>query len=412
MTRCINIDWLEVYGHEIQDGQTRDADFYRGQGLEVLARDYGTRQYEQMFTIMDDCGEKWIEVRRKPKGLQSVTGFSVLDEGSCHIRLCNRTCYATNAASIMQQFCDKYGIIISRISRIDICLDFERFDSGDDPQKFINRYLKGIYSKINQSNVRANGKDLWDGRFWNSLSWGAEKSQITTKIYNKTLEISERRDKPYIRQAWASCGLVDDFIELNKRNKEGEIYHPQIWRIEFSIKSSVKKWYIIEDVHTSKKKIRSIHHTLEQYSDREKLMQHFAGLVHHYFHFKKFIRNQRKDRCPDKVLFDFSQLNTFYEVQHIATANTNSRTIETLKHRLCAYKLKHPHGEEAKAIDAVLEIIQSDLLKESASSAQCRNELLALQRLITRRITGNFQTTFNDELNIIEALTNLDTILF
>lgn len=412
MTRCINIDWLEIYGHEIQDGETRNAEYYRGRGLEVLVRDYGTRQYEEMFTIMDECGEKWIEVRRQPKGLQSITGFSVLDAGSCHIRLCNRTCYATNAASIMMEFCDKYGIIISRISRIDICLDFERFDSGDDPQKFINRYLKGIYSKINQCNVRANGKDLWDGRFWNSLSWGAEKSQITTKIYNKTLEISERRDKPYIRQAWASCGLVDDFIELTKRHKDGTIYHPQIWRLEFSIKSSVKKWYVIEDVHTNKKKIQSIHHTLEQYTDRNKLMQHFAGLVHHYFHFKKFIRDQRKDRCPDKVLFDFSQINTFYEVQHVATAKTTNNAIETLKHRLTAYKLHHPFGAEAKAIDAVLKIIQSDMLKNAASSPQCRNELIALQQLITRRLTGNYETTFDAELDIIEALTNLETTIF
>lgn len=412
MTRCINIDWLEVYAHEIQDNIERNAAFYESRGLQVECRPYGTRQYEEMFTIMDEWNEKWIEIRRKPKGLQTQTGFSLLDEGSCHVRLCNRTCYSMNPAQIMIQFCEQYGLIISRISRLDICLDFEKFDSGDEPQKFINRYLQGRYSKINQANIRANGKDLWDGRAWNSLSWGAEKSQVTTKIYNKTLELAERKDKPYIRQAWASAGLITDFVEMTKQKPDGTTYKPQIWRLEFSIKSSVKKWYVIEDVHTSKRKIRSIHHTLEEYQTKDQLMQHFAGLCGHYFFFKHFQQGQRKDRCKDKTLFDFSQVNTFYEVQHIATAKTPSCALQTLKSRLLNYRLTHSIGAEAEAIDAVLNIIRTDELHNAASSPENLTELMLMQSIISRAIAKKPCQSIEDERKFIESIVNLQHRLF
>lgn len=412
MTRCINIDWLEVYAHELPDGTQRDPDYFISRGFEVREREYGTRQYEQMFTLYDTIGEPILEIRRLPKGLKTMTGFSLLDEGSCHIRLVNRTCYATDAAQILLNFCDKYGYIISRISRIDICMDFEKFDTGDDPQKFINRYLQGRYSKINQSNIRANGKDMWDGRYWNSLSWGSLTSQVSTKIYNKTLEIAERKDKPYIRQAWAACGLVDDFIELTKRAKDGTIYKPQIWRLEFSIKSSVKKWYIIEDVHTSKKKIRSIHHTLDQYTDRQKLMQHFAGLCNHYFHFKHFEQNQRKDRCKDKTLFYFDQIDTFYEVQHVAANATKHDTLTALKSRLILYKAQKATTSDVKAIDEVLRMIHDDEIQKASTTPQCHDELMALQMYISRRLNHQFTPSIEAELNFIKSITSLPDKLF
>lgn len=412
MNRCVNIDWLEVYAHEMQDGTTRDAEYFRSLGFDVAERDYGTRQYEQMFTILDQFSEPWIEVRRVPKGLKTTTGFSVLDEGSCHLRLSNRTCYAQNAAQIMIDFTERYGYIVSRISRLDICLDFEFFDYGDDPQKFLSRYLKGKYSKINQANVSAHGKDLWDGRAWNSLSWGAEKSQVTTKFYNKTLEITERKDKPYIRQAWASCGLVDDFINLTKRDKDGKIYCPQIWRLEFSIRSSVKRWYVIEDVHTAKKKLRSIHHTLDQYTDRKKLLEHFAGLVNHYFHFKMYVEGQRKDRCPDKRLFMFSDVDRFYEVEHLATAHANNSALDSLEKRLEHYKLVHASAKDAPAIDAVLNLIRSDKLKNYSGSLASRNELLLLQQLIGIRMNRGHANSLDQDIEFVKSLLSLEDKIF
>lgn len=412
MTRCVNIDWLEVYAHEIDADQPRDADYFRALGFSVNERPYGTRQYEEMFTILDNFGEGWIEVRRKPKGLKTTTGFSVLDEGSCHIRLCNRTCYCKPAAQIMIEFCDTHRFVISRISRLDICLDFEYFDYGDNPQDFLNRYLKGRYSKINQANISAHGKDLWDGRFWNSLSWGSPVSQVGTKFYNKTMELNDKKDKPYIRQAWAAAGLVNDMTTLEKIGKDGKLYKPDIWRLEFSIKSSTKKWYVVEDTTTAKKKLRSIHHVLDDYVSDELLMRHFVGLVDHYFHFKMFIPGQRKDRCPDKRLFNFTSYDTYYQVEHVSTARSDKRPLDTLRNRLLSFKLKHPTGPDARAIDAVLDIIKTDILNSTANSLEARNEQMLLQNLIATRLHRGNANSLTDDIDFIKSLLTLDSKIF
>ena len=119
--------------------------------------------------------------------------------------------------------------------------------------------MAGRYSKINQANISAHGLDQWDGREWNSISWGAKKSMVTTRFYNKTMELKQVHDKPYIRQAWYLCGLVDDWNTLEKKRRDGTTYKPQIWRVEFAIKSSTKKWFVVEDYNGDRKRIKSLH---------------------------------------------------------------------------------------------------------------------------------------------------------
>ena len=412
IVRCINIDWLEVYAHEMLDGQPRDAEYFRTLGFSVLERDYGTRIYEQMFTILDNHGEAWIEVRRLPKGLNTVTNFSVLDEGSCHLRLCNRTCYFPHAAQIMIDFCDRYGFIVSRISRLDICLDFEKFDSGDNPQDFLYRYLKGRYSKINQANIHAHGKDMWDGRAWNSLSWGAHKSMIGTKFYNKTLELTEVHDKPYIRQAWLVAGLIDNFTEMTRHRPDGSVYKPDIWRLEFSIKSSVKKWFVIEDLSGKKKQLRSIHHTLQDYTTPELLFEHFRGLTEHYFHFKYFEQGQRKDRCKDKVLFIWEEMPRYYKVDSVAAAKPVINPLERLRRRLEEYIMTHSDKSAITAAKSLLEAVKSEILRKQAGSEDTRQEILILQQLISRRIHGDDGHTLDEDIRNIESYMNLEQELF
>ena len=208
MSRCVNIDWLECYCLEDAIGFPHNADYFRAKGWEVVEREYGTPMYREMFTLYDHYGEPFVEVRRSPKSDGRTNG--IFDSYSSHVRLANRTCYMNQAARILDRFLDENGFHFQRISRIDICLDFERFDFGDDPQKFIQRFMAGRYSKINQANISAHGLDQWDGRFWNSLSWGSKSSMVTTKLYNKTMELRQVHDKPYIRQAWQAAGLVDD----------------------------------------------------------------------------------------------------------------------------------------------------------------------------------------------------------
>ncbi len=388
VTRCINIDWLEVHCLEPFD-VPRDPQFFLNQGWQVSVRPYGTRFYTQMFTLLFPDGERFLEIRRAPSSGNSQSAAQYFEPNSVSIRLCNRTCYFKGAAKILDEFIVQQGFEFRRISRIDIALDFEKFDSGDDPQKFLHRYLNGAYSKINQGNIRANGKDLWDGRFWNSLAWGSPKSQIGTKFYCKTLEIREAKDKPYIRQVWASAGLVDDFIQLTKKGKDGAYYKPDIWRVEFSIMSSVKRWFVMEHDELGNPKKQSVPNILSYYYSDTQLLNVFASLASHYFHFKHFEAGQRKDRCKDKVLFNFTSQDQFFKVEKLATERPADIQLIRLKARLELYKQTHFDAEVRKAVDILVHTLNEELLKKSAVRPYDQDEVGILRQLIALRISNH-----------------------
>lgn len=383
--RCINIDWLEVHALEPVDSP-RTPEFFQKIGWEVAVRPYGTRFYTQMFTLIFPDGERFLEIRRAPSSGQSSKAAQFFEINSVSIRLCNRTCYFREAAKLLDEFLVEYGFEFRRISRIDIALDFARFDSGDDPQRFLDRYLKGKYSKINQANVRAYGKDMWDGRFWNSLAWGSPKSQIGTKFYCKSMEIREAKDKPYIRQAWASAGLVDDFIQLTKKASDGTYYQPTIWRVEFSIMSSVKRWFVMEHDAQGQPCKRSVPNILCHYYTDVQLLNVFASLVAHYFHFKYFEAGQRKDRCRDKELFRFTEQDYFYKVEKLATEKPQDKAIIRLIARLTEYRMTHFEQSVRKAVDLLLNALNEERLRKSAVRPYDQDEVGLLRELLALRI--------------------------
>lgn len=354
IVRCVNLDWLEC--HCLEPDEPRDVKYFASRGFIVTPRDYGTRIYNEMFTVCDQRGNPCIEVRRSPKS-------PIHSEWECHLRLVNAYCYVDGAAQLMQDFIDQHGFIFNRISRVDVCLDFPRFDYGDDPAKFIDRYLRGRYSKINQANIHAHGTDRWNGRDWNSLSWGSPSSDIGTKMYNKTLElydpITKKFGKPHIRFAWLQAGLIDDW---NNCTLKGELQ--QIWRVEFSIRSGKKKWFKIE-LNGQHKNYQSIHNTLDVYDTRPKMLTIFASLANHYFHFKRFVPNQRKDRCPDKPLFNWTGHQLFYKLGKDAPKATSKidKPLETLINKIRLYRETHSQKTIIDACNVLIQAMQEETFK-------------------------------------------------
>ena len=303
--RILNIDWLEIYCIE-QIDEPRDAEFFRKQGFEVIERDYGTPIYKEMFTICDN-GNPYIEIRRNPYSLKSMGG--IMQDGSCHIRLCNESCYHDNPIDEMRTFILTYDFVYKSIARIDICLDFNTFDNGWTPQRFINSYMRSNISKVNQTNVSCHGSDNWDGRSFNSLKWGAVTSPISTKLYNKTLEMKQGEDKSYIRQWW-QCG--GDFVGMAIKPEDvtGLDMTKEVWRLEFSIKAQAQA----RKRKSGNEEKFTLH--LFDYDTKEKLWQRFCELYEMYFDFRKkeYVYDEKKQErhlkrkydCKRIKLFDFS----------------------------------------------------------------------------------------------------------
>lgn len=400
MKRCINIDWLEVFCYEEDANVPQDAEFYESKGYRVSRREYGTRVYQQMFTIYDMHDVPMIEVRRKPLSVLDKTG-GLFDERACHIRMTNAYCYIDNPIDVLRQFLAMYNYTLVRIFRIDVALDFTQFDKGDDPQKFLKRYVSGKYSKVNQTNVSAHGSDKWEHREWQSISWGKPKSMISTKFYCKSIEMQQVKDKPYIRQAWWMCGLVDNPITMTKTNNDGTTYKPLVWRVEFSIKSSAKKWYIIERADTRKQTNIAMPHTLDIYDTKTKLLQVFASLANHYFHFKIFEEGKRKDRCKDKILFDFSYMDAFYKVDRIASHTPTKTTTQRLIDALLQLKERTIDNDVSKACQKIVESLRRTQVNEFAGVHMSPDEILTLQHLIAMQSDSHNTHTIEENMQTI-----------
>lgn len=389
-SRCVNIDWLEVHCLE-PISEPRDPDYYRSLGWFVTEREYGTRVYEQMFTLDGSDYQPFIEVRRKPKssGLKGI-----LQPNECHLRLVNRSCYFDDAAAKMAAFIQENGYEFRRISRIDICLDFEKFDTGDDPQKFVRRYLANKYRKINQCHISAHGKETWSELSFNSLSWGALTSDIGTKFYNKTIELydvhSKTYKKPYIRQAWAMAGLIDDVHNVTKKRPDGSIYTPQIWRLEFSIRSSVRRWFKIE-LNGNERQYQSIRNTLSMYDDRGKLLTIFASLVAHYFRFKYYEPDKRKDRCKDKELFRFTEQQTIYKLDtdRLLASKRGMNPFRSLLIKLVSYRTTCSDEKIRELCGILIRHMEQQDEMYDLNNPFSREELHALQWALGQRASGN-----------------------
>ena len=405
--RCINIDWLECYCLE---PSVHNADYFRSCGYQVNEREYGTRQYTQMFTILDKDGHGFIEVRRQPVA-SALAGRSrgIFSPFSCHLKLCNRYCYADNAVDLYADFLYKHGYAVQRIFRLDIALDFEKFDDGTDPKKFLLRYLEGKFTKVNQGNISAHGADRWESRDWNSISWGAPSSMVSTKMYLKTLELKQAKDKPYIRYAWWCAGLVDDWDTLTKRSEDGTVYQPDIWRIEFSIKSSARGWFLVFDNNGKKPQKLAYEHTLDAYDTREKLIAAFTNLCKHYFHFKRYEEGKRKDLCADRVLFKFDG-STTYSLDKLMTDQPRDNSISSLRHRIEQYRITHFDAEVRKACDTLLSQLQQESIRNACPSFQ-QGEAELLQRLIARRMTLPHES-LSESIRTIEAMLDIQDTLF
>ena len=387
--RCINLDWLEVTALE-PISQPHDPDYFRACGLVVSCRDYGTRVWSEVFTIEGSDGMPFVEVRRKPKS--EVIACNVV-----HLRFVNRVCYFPDAAQVMTNFLEAYNYEFHSIYRVDVCLDFEYFDHGDKPADFMRRFMAGRYAKINQANIHAHGSDDWSGRVWNSVSWGAPSSDIGTKFYNKTLElydpITKQYTKPYIRQAWQECGLVDDYVTVTKKKEDGTLYHPEIWRVEFSIRSSVKKWFTMK-LDGNEKAYQSIQNTLDMYVGRDRLLVLFAALAQHYFHFKYSLKTYkfyeeghtsgyavRKDRCPDKILFEWKSINETYKVakEAVSGSGSPSRQLITLLARLKQFRDTTINVEIKQSCTIIIDYLENRVRQEDTSCPLSKEEISALQ---------------------------------
>lgn len=384
--KCINLDWLSVYCLEPK-GYVMNAAYYKKLGWSVEEREYGTPQYREKFTLMNGR-HPFLEIERNPYSLKQNGG--IFEPESCHIRLANRTLYQPNPVQQLTNFIIKYGYEYKGISRVDVCCDLTIFDNGMKPQDLANKYMKDKIWKVHQSKIDAHssdGDDSWripihlgahgretkTGRTWNSLKWGSPKSALSTKLYNKTLELETNTGKFYIKDAWVKSGLCElqkvRYEYRNPKTKEIEIRSKQIsvvpgtainqeipieeakkidiWRVEFSMNSEGRKWIDLGDNHI-------VDLSLNAFDNLDSLAATFFTCSEWLFCFiyAKWITQgstrmkERTNRCKKLQLFNTKFLHSHYKPQRQTEMEDPSRTEKIMMYRLIA-KSKDKNLSEA-----------------------------------------------------------------
>lgn len=280
---CVSVDWLEFscYGNDIPVGNY----VIDGRQYQVVDSDKHTRTFKNLRYLLYH-GIKYASIRQNPRS-------SALKQGLTLIKLSNRVLYSTEYVRLSYALMRYFHLQFKGISRIDIAYDCNTFFDGRNPAKFVHDFLfkdpasvGGIY--------RANGKQFsaygtrtsCSASKITSIKFGSDNSDVCSYMYDKTIELNEVKDKPWIREMWQKNGLISD-----------EKHH--VWRSEISIKASGKN---LVNLDTGELFALSPHY-LTHYDNIVKLFHFYADK---YFDFRQSTGQKNKRHYRKVELFDTS----------------------------------------------------------------------------------------------------------
>lgn len=203
MQSIISIDYLQLYC---------DATYLDyAEEFTAEAKDYGTKNFEILEEIYLQ-GSLFATVQRKPRS-------KILQPYAAIIKFENSLLYYTDAQLIITNFLHQCQLSIISITRIDIAVDFKKFQKGLLPQNLIKGFMKEKYLKNGRGKytIIGNQKNALDVSY---LRFGTKSSDVNVYLYNKSLEMREKVFKPYISEQWKQ--LAGSPLE-------------DVWRLEFSL---------------------------------------------------------------------------------------------------------------------------------------------------------------------------------
>lgn len=141
------------------------------------------------------------------------------------IKLANPVLYVADWYFILMDVLATLEWAPLNITRVDLCCDFNFMLGGLDPATFLRKYVcKNKASYLRLGSNKAAVYLIKDMRctIYDSIRWGSRQSGVSVYMYNKTKELDEKKDKPWIRSMWKEACLSST---------------RPVWRVEISITS-------------------------------------------------------------------------------------------------------------------------------------------------------------------------------
>lgn len=218
---AISVDWLQVYctGRHIIPG-----DYHSELGtFRVYLSERKTKLWNRVLVIK--LQEKPCAVIcQEPRSPQ-------LDKLATTVKIENRFLYYQGYVKLLWSLLKCLSLTYKGLTRLDIALDCNKLRGGMKVDRLIYNYVmkpegaKGAISRKYDKEYRLTGnKNPGKNAMLTSIRFGTENSRIAAYIYDKSKELQEVKDKPWIREVWEQNGL---------KNEDGS----HVWRFEISIKA-------------------------------------------------------------------------------------------------------------------------------------------------------------------------------
>ena len=256
------IDWLSVNYHGVYNGSKL---FHE----KVLP--YRSKMFGKLVELY------WNSDLICILSLQPAPG--VLHEKLIQIKYSNKLLYHSGLFNFIKMVESDLDLKFIGFSRLDLAHDFNKFCNNLDPELFIKKVASEKYVKKGLANFKFIAKNR-SRLMFQYLKIGSDKSDLVGYLYNKTAELEEVRNKPYIRDIWSLNNINQNF---------------DVWRLEFSIKGN--SWNMIDSTTGE-----NYSHTTALLENKDLLISIYGTCLEKIFTFYYNEQKIRKDRNRKLVL--------------------------------------------------------------------------------------------------------------
>lgn len=289
MQNCYSIDWLCL-------NLNMPFEIKEPKNFKIIHEEIGTTIFHKRDIIYFN-GKEFATLVYKPISC-------ILRQNLGQIKIANYFLYQTKTSKIIKQLLEELDCTFYSISRIDICCDFVNMEEMK-PQNFISKFLNGEIIKLRKTKFATYGKHSKENNRIDTIKFGTSESILSWKLYNKTIELKEVKDKNWIKNKWKNFG----WNEVD-----------EVWRLEVEINNTSNIALYIND----KTFLKSIEKCF-CYSNYKPL---FLFLLNKNFRFKYNGNQTNISRLQDVILIKDKQEKEITEYRREANPYPN-RQIKT-----------------------------------------------------------------------------------
>ena len=202
--KCIGIDWLTISGRIPLDVVITELNYI---DLDVVKTTMRTEHFSEVYKVIFDK-EAFGYLLMTPMSIRENGG--IFEKDACQFKLENSELYRIDWFERFALVTQLLNITRIKLSRLDLFVDFNLFDNGLDVKTFFDKIVSSQIRRIGKGKFAINGllsADFKRAMNFQYIRWSSPKSKIKTYLYNKSEELLEVKDKPYIREMWAVKGL-------------------------------------------------------------------------------------------------------------------------------------------------------------------------------------------------------------